>query len=128
MASYLFAQPFLYITQGVAFLILSIFLWFFYQDYNRQYVKLWLIAFSSLGLSHIVFAIELTIIDIPHFTWQEVALTTIHKTLFYLFVLYFLKGLYVVKRKRKITRHAWLLTFVAIVIAITSTTLLPSII
>lgn len=123
MASYLFAQPFLYYSQGVAFFILSVFLWFFYQDYNRQYVKLWLIAFSALGLSHIVFAIELTVIDIPNYTWQELTLTTIHKTLFYLFVLYFLKGLYVVKCKRKITRYSWLFTLIIVFIAIISTAL-----
>lgn len=121
MMSHLFAQPSLYISQGIAFLILSLFLWFFYLDYKREYVKLWLIAFSTLGLSHLVVAIELSFIEIPYFTVTEWLLTTTHKTLFYLFILYYLKGLYVVKRKRSITRYAWVLTTLTVILAVITT-------
>ena len=100
MSAYFFSQPFLYFSQGLVFIILTFLLWFFYQGFGRQYVKLWMLSLLSLSLSYTAVALELSLHNTLQFRTYEIVLSVAHKLFLYLFVFLFIQGLFAVKLKK----------------------------
>lgn len=100
MSVYFLAQPFLYFSQGIVFLVLTFFLWLFYQGFGRQYVKLWMLSLLSLSLNYTTLAIELTLQDSALYHHFDVIFAIFYQLFLYLFVFWFIQGLFAVKLKK----------------------------
>ncbi|MGJ8691565.1 MAG: putative bifunctional diguanylate cyclase/phosphodiesterase [Thalassotalea sp.] len=100
MSAYFFAQPFLYFSLSLVFAVLTFLLWFFYQGFGRQYVKLWMLSLLSLSISYTCLALLLTAQQNANTDWYNFIATLLHKLFLYWFVLLFLHGLFSVKLKR----------------------------
>lgn len=122
MSAYFFTQPFLYFSQGLVFIILTFFLWLFYQGFGRQYVKLWMLSLLSLSLSYTAIAFELSLQSSVQLQAFDVVFSISHKLFLYLFVFLFLQGLFAVKLKKNFsTRYLILAACLISTIATVST-------